>query len=169
MAGIVSEKCNDLSKQIWNLCICKNIWISTVHIPGKQNTIADFLSRSLKENTKGQLSPAIFKKIIRTFDFEPAIHLFASYLNFQVENYISWLPDPKASIIDAFRIVSTNKKIHAFSLNGPTLNAVVVDPILVPFDATNAGRLQLPLQLPINLKSLFWHGKNKRYTHYNQK
>ena len=128
-----------------------------------------FLSRSLQENTKGQLSPAIFKKIIRTFDFEPAIYLFASYLNYQVENYISWFRDPKASIIDAFGIVWTNKKFYAFSLIGPTLDAVVVDPILVPFDATNAGRLQLPLQLPINLKSLFWHGTNKRYTHYNQR
>ena len=64
-----------------------------------------FLSRSLQENTKGQLSPAIFKKIIRTFDFEPAVHLFASYLNYQVENYISWFPDSKVSIIDAFGIV----------------------------------------------------------------
>ena len=37
--GIVSEKCNDLSKQIWDVCISENIWISAVHIPGKQNTI----------------------------------------------------------------------------------------------------------------------------------
>ena len=30
----------------------ENIWISAAHIPGKQNTIADFMSRSLNENTK---------------------------------------------------------------------------------------------------------------------
>ena len=58
----------------------KNIWISAVHIPGKQNTIADFMSRSLNENTEWQLSPTIFKKIVRTFDFEPEIDLFAPYL-----------------------------------------------------------------------------------------
>ena len=51
----------------------------------------------------------IFKKIVRTFDFEPEIDLFASYLNFQVENYISWFPDPKASIIDAFSVDWTDK------------------------------------------------------------
>ena len=67
----------------------ENIWIPAVHIPGKQNTIADFMSRSLNENTKWQLSPTIFKKIVRIFDFEPEIDLFPSYLNFQVENYIS--------------------------------------------------------------------------------
>ena len=57
MGGIVSEKCSDLSKQIWDLCIMVNIWISCVHIPGKQNTIADFMSRSLNQNTEWQLSP----------------------------------------------------------------------------------------------------------------
>ena len=43
--GIVSEKYSDLSKQIWDLCIKENIWISAVHIPGKQNTTADFMPR----------------------------------------------------------------------------------------------------------------------------
>ena len=52
MGAIVSEKCNDLSKQIWDLYISENIWISAVHIPGKQNTIIDFMSRSLNENTE---------------------------------------------------------------------------------------------------------------------
>ena len=86
MGGIVSDKCNDLSKQIWDLCIMENIWVSAVHIPGKQNTIADFLSRSLNENTEWKLSSTIFNKIVRTYDFEPEIDLFASYSNFQVEN-----------------------------------------------------------------------------------
>ena len=47
----------DLSKQTLDLCIMGNIWISAVHIPGKQNTIADFMSRSLNQNTEWQLSP----------------------------------------------------------------------------------------------------------------
>ena len=52
MRGIVSEKCNDLPKQNWDLYISENIWISAVHIPGKQNTIVDFMSRFLNENTE---------------------------------------------------------------------------------------------------------------------
>ena len=59
-----------------------------------------------------------------TFDFQPVIDLFASYLNFQVENYISWFPDPRASIIDAFSIDWTDKMFYAFppfSLIGATL------------------------------------------------
>ena len=51
------------------------------------------MSRSLNENNEWQLSPTIFKKIVRTFDFEP-----------EIENYISCFPDNKARIIDAFGI-----------------------------------------------------------------
>ena len=89
-------------------------WISVFHIPDKQNTIADFMTGSLNENTEWQLSPTIFKKIVRTIDFEPEIDLFASYLNYQVVNCISWFPDPKSSIIDAFSIDWTDKKFYAF-------------------------------------------------------
>ena len=49
--------------------ISGNIWISAVHIPGKQNTNADFISRSLNENTKWELSAETFKKIKRTIWF----------------------------------------------------------------------------------------------------
>ena len=87
------------------------------------------MSRSLNGDTEWQLSPAIFKKIVRTFDFEPEIDLFASHLNYQVENYISWFPDPKASINDTFSIDWTNKKFYAFppfSLIGATLADITV-------------------------------------------
>ena len=49
------------------MCISENIWISAVHIPGKQNTIADFMSRPLNENTEWQLSPTIFKENCKNF------------------------------------------------------------------------------------------------------
>ena len=86
------------------------------------------MSRSLNENTKLQLSPTIFKKIVRTFDFEPEIDLFASYMNFQIQNYISWFADPKASISDAFSIDWTDKTFYAFppfSLIGATLAKIL--------------------------------------------
>ena len=65
------------------------------------------MSRSLTENTAWLLSPTSLIKIVRTFNFEPEIDLFALYLNYQVENYISWFPDPKSSIINAFNIDCT--------------------------------------------------------------
>ena len=136
------------------------------------------MSRSLNENTKLQLSPTIFKKIVRTFDFEPEIDLFASYLNFQVENYISWFADPKASIIDAFSIDWTDKKLYAFppfSLIGATLAKIRDNQasgiMILPWWQTQfwfplmLKMLQdFPLQLPSNLKLLILPS-NKQVAH----
>ena len=63
MVVIVSEKCNDLSKQIWDLCISEKMWISAVHTPGKQNTIADFTSRSLNEKLSGSVHLQFLRKL----------------------------------------------------------------------------------------------------------
>ena len=53
MGGSVSEKRNELAKHIWHFCIQENIWISAVHISGKENTVADYyMSRSLRDNTE---------------------------------------------------------------------------------------------------------------------
>ena len=38
---------NRLTKEIWEWCMARNIWISAFHIPGKDNSIADKLSRNL--------------------------------------------------------------------------------------------------------------------------
>ena len=126
------------------------------------------MSWSLNENTEWQLSPKNFQKIVSTFDFEPEIDLFASYLNYQVENYISMFLDPKASIIDAFSIDWTNKKIHAylpFSLIGATLakiwdnqaSGIMIMPwwhTLFWFPLMLKMLQDFPLQLSSNIKLL---------------
>ena len=71
MEGSVSEKCNELAKHLWHFCIQENIWISALHILGKENTVADYISRSLHDNTEWQLAPIIFKNIVHTFNFVP--------------------------------------------------------------------------------------------------
>ena len=32
-----SRKLNEFTQKIWRLCLNHNVWITTVHIPGKQN------------------------------------------------------------------------------------------------------------------------------------
>ena len=46
---------------------------------------------------------SVFKQIVSTFG-KPDIDLFASRINHQLPNYISWKPDPGAKAIDAFSI-----------------------------------------------------------------
>jgi dihydroxyacetone kinase len=51
MGGIKSEDLNSLSKDIWNWCCDKNIWLSAAHIPGKCNS-ADIESRVFNDNVE---------------------------------------------------------------------------------------------------------------------
>lgn len=89
------------TKNIWNWCFCKNIFISAVHIPGKNNKIPDYLSREFNDCTEWMLNVDVFKTLYRRF-FKPKIDLFASRLNTQIsDNYVSWFPDPNAVEFDA--------------------------------------------------------------------
>ena len=74
--------CNHLSKTIWYYCVNRNILLPTVHIPGKDNATADYLSRLQNENTEWRLSPLIFQRIPEVFYCKPGIDLFASCKNF---------------------------------------------------------------------------------------
>ena len=135
-------------------------------------------SRSLNENTEWQLSPAIFKEIVRTLDFKPQVDIFAPYLNYQVENYISWFPDPKASIISASGIHSVQTALVKYLVqHWQKYEAtkqwdhdyvVLADPVLVPFDAANAARL--PTSATKQQKVIdFVVKQTKQYTHYYQR
>ena len=52
MGKSVSKKRNGLTKHIWHFCIQENVWISAVQIREKENTVADYMSRSLSNNTE---------------------------------------------------------------------------------------------------------------------
>ena len=56
-----SEVCNYITKEIWDYCIQFNIWISAEHILGKNNHIADSLSRSSNLDAEWMLNPPFFK------------------------------------------------------------------------------------------------------------
>ena len=114
MGGLVSNSCNHLTKEIWTYCTGQKIWLSAVHIPGKDNNTADYMSRLLNENTEWRLAPLVFHKIVTLFKVTPEIDLFASALNHQVPKYISWNPDQEAFAIDAFSILWANMKFYAF-------------------------------------------------------
>ena len=113
MGGCRSLDCNSLTKEIWDWAIDKNIWLSAAHIPGSNNVDADQLSRNLNLNLEWMLPAPIFKGIVSLFG-NPDIDLFASRLNAQVENYVSWKPHPMAQFVDAFTIEWSQFFFYAF-------------------------------------------------------
>ena len=47
--GTKSEVCNKIAKELWVWFTSQNMWVSTAHFPGKQNTDADSFSRNFNE------------------------------------------------------------------------------------------------------------------------
>ena len=101
VGGCRSLECNSIAKDIWDWAIDKDIWLSAAHIPGSSNIDADQLSRNLNLDLEWMLSAPIFQRIVALFG-KPDIDLFASRLNAQVEDYVSWKPHPMAKFVDAF-------------------------------------------------------------------
>ena len=111
--GVRSEQCDKVAREIWRWAEYRNIWLSIAHIPGVENTLADFKSRHFADNLEWGLSDKLFEKVRKVFgDFD--IDLFATRLNCKVPNYVSWAPDPHACAIDAFTIDWSDSKFYAF-------------------------------------------------------
>ena len=113
MGGTKSESCHNIAVDIWEICIKHGTHISAAHIPGVHNVVADAASRKFQDAAEWMLSPDIFGKLI-TLHGCPEIDLFATRLNKQLETYVSWLPDPSSTYIDAMSISSENKFIYLF-------------------------------------------------------
>ena len=113
MGGIKSPSLNSLSRTLWEWCIKRNIIISAQHIPGKENLVADTLSREFSSNLEWSVDIDIFNQITN-MTFVPDIDLFASRLNAKTDCFVSWHPEPGAMAVDAFSISWANLKCYAF-------------------------------------------------------
>ena len=112
MGGSKSRSCNEISRKIWNFALHKNNFLSAAHLPGKQNVLADRESRVFNDRTDWMLQREVFHGLSKLWGpFEN--DLFASRLNKQVDDSISWKPDPEARAVDAFSIV-WDKHFYAF-------------------------------------------------------
>ena len=111
--GTQSTLCNQLTKDIWIICMDKETRVSAAHILGKQNIFADTASRKFHDASEWMLSKNIFNHLIACFGM-PEIDLFASSLNKQLHRYASWMPDPDALYIDAMPISWENHFVYLF-------------------------------------------------------
>ena len=113
MGGTHSRECNDIAKEIWLWCIARNIYLTAAQIPVVANHQVDKESSLFNDRTEWKLKTLIFNQIIQIFG-KPDIDMFASRLNHQLNNYVSWLPDPEASGVDAFTMSWSEHYLYAF-------------------------------------------------------
>ena len=109
-----SINCNMITFDIWEMCIENNLWISAAHIKGKENCIADKLSRNFNLDSEWMLNTKILKESIKILNFTPEIDMFATHLNCQFKKFISFYPDPYAIATDAFKFNWSGYKFYAF-------------------------------------------------------
>ncbi|RUA04502.1 MAG: hypothetical protein DSY43_06170 [Gammaproteobacteria bacterium] len=169
---------NTLCKIIWEWAISRDLWLSAAHIPGKLNTKADFESRKNRSETEWMLDKIALREALIKLNVTPDVDLFASRLNNQLENYVSYRPDPGASAVDAFSLSWSNLKFYAFppfSVIPNVLKKIQEDGakgiLVVPDWATQAWypkAMKLLTQPPVTLKphrALLWLPNKPRTPH----
>ena len=112
MGGVKSQTCNELSVLIWSWCIERNLWLSAAYLPGVENE-ADYSSRNFNDNVEWMLDKEIFKKIAQCWPM-PQIDMFASRLNKQLEQFVSWKPHPDALYVNAFSVDWSSMYFYGF-------------------------------------------------------
>ena len=110
--GSAKEVLNSLARLIWLWALDRNIMIHACHIPGSKNTSADSESRK-KRQVEWKLKTEVFKEL-EQIRGPFLVDLFASRISFQVDKYVSWLPDPGAWKIDAFSLEWNMEGIYCF-------------------------------------------------------
>ena len=109
-----SDLCNAIACEIWHFCETNSIWLTAAHIPGKENIIADMESRNKNIDIEWMLNPKFLFEVLHDIPFSPTIDLFASRLNKQFDEYVSYRQDPYAKHINAFSLSWTNEKFYSF-------------------------------------------------------
>ena len=99
-----SPFCNNLAGIIWDWCLDHNIWLSTAHIPGKLNVLADKESTNTNMRTEWALNQSVYCDAIAKLGFKPNVDLFASRLNYKAKPFVAYQPGPEAFAIDAFTL-----------------------------------------------------------------
>ncbi|CAC5403252.1 unnamed protein product [Mytilus coruscus] len=92
-------KLNKLTKELWNWCIKREIWVAAFYLPGVANIEADRLSRSINVDIEWKLNENVFH-IINSLFGPHDVDLFASKINHQLPRYFSYFPDSYAEAVN---------------------------------------------------------------------
>ncbi|CAB0038777.1 unnamed protein product, partial [Trichogramma brassicae] len=139
MGGSRHLKYNKLTRDIWQWCEQRSLWLYASYIPGRDNTQADAQSRVKNIDTEWELASYAFKRVVHIFG-TPDIDLFASRVNSKCKRYCSWYRDPDAEFIDAFTISWANVYFYAFppfAIIAKVLRKIILDKacgvVIVPY------------------------------------
>ena len=109
MGSLRSLDMNKVVQQIW-------CWaIPTFNVPGNENVEFDKVSSKQEQRTEWVLIKKDFDLIMHKLNSTPKIDLFASRLNCQIPNFVSYRPDPQSSAVNVFTLDWENVDFYAFT------------------------------------------------------
>ena len=117
MGGIGSLIMDLLASELWQWCLQKDIFISASFIPGIFNVDADFNSRNFSDSTEWMIKKELFLRLCEQ-TFYPDVDLFASYINHQVDRFVSWFHNQEHGVMMLFLLVGRTH-FHIFFLHSP--------------------------------------------------
>ena len=126
MGGTHSQVLMDLTAQIWEWSMDRDMTLTAEYLPGKMNVRADHESRLKGDSSEWKLDTMIFQRIMSIVG-NCEIDLFASRLSAQLPRYMSWKPDPGAVATDALSQPwgdNSNYAFPPFSLIGRCLSKI---------------------------------------------
>lgn len=101
LGGVKFPAPNAITRELWQWCEARNIWVFAEYIASKENFEADAESRVSNIDTEWGLSMSAFNEIQRKFG-KPTLDLFASRINKKCRRYCSWQYDPEATLMNVF-------------------------------------------------------------------
>ena len=104
---------SQLAKDLWDRCLNHNVLLRAQCLPGIQNVQADRESRVFLDSSDWKLNTTIFDHLYQKWG-PLNLDLFASRLTFQLDQYVSWRPDPLAIHTDAFTLNWATFRGYAF-------------------------------------------------------
>ena len=111
--GSTKKQLFELIRIIFGWAANRNIQLSAEYLPGHLNVVADRESRTHNLDMEWMVKPHLFKELCDVYG-EPEIDLFATRINHQLDQYVSWRPDPHAMHVDAFTLNWSAHYLYAF-------------------------------------------------------
>ena len=94
----------------WAWAIERKNWITATYVPGILNVEADIESRETETRTEWMLNKEIFWRAVEALNFTPDIDLFATRINKQLDQYVSYI-----DLIQAANVFTIDWKYLDFS------------------------------------------------------
>ena len=110
--GSRSKALSDIASKIVSWCEEREIRLTSSHLPGILNSVADKESRTVLDTSDWMLHQETFRQL--SLIWKMKTDLFASAWNAQLPQFISWAPQPNAMAVNAFAQDWRNLHGYAF-------------------------------------------------------